>query len=94
MSTKNEFFAAYFLEQIEVLKNKIEEFEKMDETYFGSEIDPDKSKSIEEQLDQLHKTDDVLDTIRYIEDQWHNCVAKNATEGYPVIDMWNEKDIY
>lgn len=90
MNTKNEFFADYFLRQIEAIKKQIEEFGKMDESYFGAEIEPDKTKSPEEQLDQLNRTDNILDSLTAIEEEWRMCVSLKENEGYPVIDTWNE----
>jgi hypothetical protein len=93
MEKKNEFFAYYFLEKIEALKKEVEEFGKMHESYFGAEIEPDKTKSIDEQLEQLHRMDNILESLRTIEEEWRVCVSHNAKEGLPVIDTWNEKRI-
>lgn len=90
--TKNEFYANFFLEEIEKLKGLIKDFAQKDESSFGAEIEPDKNLPLPEQLDQLEKWDPVLDQIIYINDLWENCVAKNATEGYPVCDEWNEEN--
>lgn len=92
MKTKNEFYADFFLDEIEKLQTLVREFAKKGESYFGAETEPDKNLPIWEQLDQVRKDDPVLDQISYINDLWENCVAKNAKEGYPVCDMWHEEN--
>ena len=92
MSTKNEFFAAYFLRIIDDLKIKIDEFGKMDESFFGSDIEPDGTKLMDERLDQLLKKNETHNLILMFADTWHDCVMENYQEGYPIIDMWKENN--
>lgn len=75
MKTKNNFFAEYFINELENLIRQIEEFGNGDQSLFGKETDED----------LIHST------LSDIVDQWENCVNLKAEEGYPVIDIWHEE---
>lgn len=77
--TKNEFFAQYFIGELDQIKYDLEEFSRKGEEQFtlGEEAYP--SNNIKGRLEALLE-------------EWEKCVIENEQELYPVIDCWNESE--
>lgn len=78
--TKNEFFADYFKGLIEDISIKLDQFKGQNENQFNIGFDEDGITRDEIQCD-----------MSYMLEQWEQCVTLGKTEGYPVVEIWDEE---